>query len=54
MPIIKKSEKAIGKVWREFNRYLKDLESSNSKAAAQDLLNALSEVERLIDNFKVR
>jgi|GEM_PF-1382059 len=45
-------EKAVQKVLSECDRYYKALISDPSSAIAQDLLDALDEVERLINNFK--
>lgn len=41
-------EKATNKVWDEFKRYALNLEKANP----QDLLDALTEVERLIKSLK--
>ena len=46
-------EKAANKVFDEFRRYVKDLESSPEKAVVQDLLDAISNIERLIGNLKI-
>ena len=46
-------EKACDKVWKEFDRYFKALQSQAFKANPQDLLEALGEVERLIHSLKV-
>ncbi len=46
-------EKAADKVWKEFDRYFRSLSKDPKKASAQDLLNALAEIERLIQNFKI-
>jgi hypothetical protein len=46
-------EKAIAKVYSEFKRYMETLQSDPSNAHTQDLLDALSEIERFIDNFQV-
>lgn len=48
------AEKAVQKVVTEFKRYLKDLEANSEKAYPEDLLNALSIVESLIDQLKIR
>ena len=45
-------EKAVQKVLAECDRYFKTLISNPSSAIAQDLIDALNEVERLIDNYK--
>lgn len=41
-------EKACQKVWEAFDRYFKD------QARPQDLIDALTEVERLVNNFKAK
>lgn len=46
-------EKAAGKVWKEFDRYFRDLSSNPDKANAQDLLEALAVVEGLIQSSRV-
>jgi len=45
-------EKAVQKVLTECDRYYKALISDDFSATSQDLLNALQEVERLIETFK--
>ena len=45
-------EKAALKVWSEFNRYVADIKGNKSTANPQDLLDALNEVERLVNNLK--
>jgi hypothetical protein len=45
-------EKAVQKVLSECDRYYKSLITDPSSAVAQDLIEALAEVERLVDNFK--
>src|SRR5580692_1448917 len=45
-------EKAVQKVLSECDRYYKALIEAPSKAVAQDLLDALDNLERLIDSFK--
>ena len=45
-------EKAIAKVWHEFQRYIETLTSS-SNANFQDLLTSLDEIERMVANFDV-
>lgn len=47
-------EKACDKVWNEFKRYIMALATQNKEANPQDLYDALSEVERLVDSLKVR
>ena len=46
-------EKAIAKVWHEFQRYMTALEKS-SKVDHQDLLDALDQIEVLLRNFDVK
>lgn len=46
-------EKAMQKVLSECDRYYKALITNSSSAISQDLLDALSEVERLIDELKI-
>jgi hypothetical protein len=46
-------DKAIHKVWTEYKRYFTALESGDAKANPQDLLEALSSVEKLIDSLKM-
>lgn len=46
-------EKAVQKVLSECDRYFKTLISNPSSSIAQDLLDSLDEVERLIDNLDV-
>ena len=47
-------EKAVGKVWTEFKRYIFGLTSHrNPKVTNQDLIDALSEVERLLRAYLV-
>jgi hypothetical protein len=45
-------EKALQKVLTECERYYKALIADPSSATSQDLLDALSEVQRLIDTLK--
>jgi len=47
-------EKAMSKVWHEFQRYVEALQKSSSKANRQDLLDALGEIERMLKNFDVK
>jgi len=47
------AEKATDKVWSEFKRYIQELQSEPKKANAQDLLEALAEIEKMIQNLKV-
>ncbi len=47
------SEKALEKIWTEFNRYIKTLQNHPDKANNQDLLESVQEVERLINNNKI-
>ncbi len=44
--------KAADKVWTEFSRYIHDLDSRPGAANPQDLLDALGEVERLVNSLK--
>jgi len=46
-------EKAVQKVLSECDRYYQTLLSDPNSARAQDLLDALSNLEQLIDNFQV-
>lgn len=46
-------EKAIVKVLTEYQRYKKALEGRQNPANKQDLIAAISEVQRLIDSLKV-
>lgn len=46
-------EKATGKVWKEFKRYLFELLDHPEDANPQNLLDALAEVERLVEALKV-
>lgn len=46
-------EKSNAKILREFRRYIKALQTNSSQANPQDLLDAISEVERLIKSVKV-
>jgi hypothetical protein len=45
--------KAVSKVQTEFDRYVKEL-SRGAQPAFQNLLDALSEVERLVNSLKVK
>ncbi|MBS0616310.1 MAG: hypothetical protein JSR58_07165 [Verrucomicrobia bacterium] len=45
--------KAADKVWKEFDRYFRDLTKDAKAASPKDLLEALTEVERLIHNLKI-
>lgn len=47
-------EKAMAKLWHEFQRYIDGLEKSPAKANRQDLLDAFNEVERLLKNFDIK
>lgn len=47
-------DKACDKVWAEFKRYIMGLATKNSEISAQDLINALADVEKMIESFKVR
>jgi hypothetical protein len=46
-------DKAIHKVWAECQRYIDGLKQKNSDANPQDLLDALSNIESLINSLKV-
>jgi hypothetical protein len=46
-------EKAADKVWTEFKRYAQDLQMHPHQANPQDLLEALGEIERLVNSLKV-
>lgn len=47
-------EKAISKVWDEFKIYINQLSSEKEDYNYQDLLDAIEEIQRMIDNFDVR
>jgi hypothetical protein len=47
-------EKNMQKVVNEFRRYIHDLENNRPNANPVDLLNALGNVESMIDQLKVR
>jgi hypothetical protein len=47
----KESEKAINKINKEFERYIKDLESDQQKANPQNLLDAIAEMEQLTQSL---
>jgi len=47
------AEKATGKVWTEFKRYIMGLQSKSQKVSPQDLIDALSKVEQMVLNMKV-
>lgn len=46
-------EKACDKVWAEFKRYIMGLATKNKDINPQDLIDALTEVEKMVDSFKV-
>ncbi len=46
-------EKAIANVCTQCKRYIEQLEAHPEEAQTQDLLDALREIERLIDNFQI-
>ncbi len=46
-------EKATGKVWKEFKRYLFELLDHPKEANPQSLLEALADIEKIIQNLKV-
>jgi hypothetical protein len=46
-------DKAVAKVWNEFKRYLFALGSHRGAANPQDLLDSLSEIERIIRALEV-
>ena len=46
-------EKAVDKVWKEFQRYIHQLRKHSPGAHKQDLLDALAAVKQLILNKKV-
>jgi len=48
-----KAEKATGKVWTEFKRYIMDLQSNPQKVSSQALIDALSNVEQMVLSMKV-
>jgi hypothetical protein len=45
-------EKAVGKVWSEFKRYIHDLQVAPETAVAEDLLDSLAQMEQLIESLK--
>jgi hypothetical protein len=46
------AEKAVAKVTTEYQRYVKDLRHHQSKKSYQDLMDALSMVESMLDRAK--
>lgn len=46
-------EKAMSKLWSEFSRYLNQLEIKPRAANPQDLLDALKEIELLLNEEKI-
>ena len=46
-------EKALCKVWNEFSRYIQALKKNPKNAEAMELMDALSEIERLIESLQV-
>lgn len=46
------NEKAINRLTKEFNRYATDLESNQKQANPQSLLDAITEMEQLIQSLK--
>lgn len=47
------AEKAVNKVINEFRRYEKEIQNNRNKANPKDLLNAISEIEHLIQRVKM-
>lgn len=47
-------EKAVGKVVSEFQRYIADMKKNGTEATRQDLLDALTIAESVIDRLKKR
>jgi hypothetical protein len=46
-------EKALNRVWSEFSRYVQSLRKKENESNLKELLEALSEVQRLVDALKV-
>ncbi len=46
-------EKAMGKLWNEFSRYVLTLKKNPEKADAKDLIEALCTIESLVEQLKV-
>lgn len=46
------NEKATNKLTKEFNRYATDLESNQKQANPQSLLDAITEMEKVIQSLK--
>lgn len=53
--VFKKEEgdKTTHKVYMEFKRYVNELKFNKAKASTKDLLDAFSELEKLIQSYKV-
>lgn len=47
-------EKACAKVWSEFKRYLAALEKKLPSTNYQDLIDAIEDLETLLENFEVK
>jgi len=47
------AEKATGKVWTEFKRYIMSLQSNPHKIGPQDLIDAITTVEKMVLSMKV-
>lgn len=47
-------EKAISKLFNEFRRYVNNLRNTSSKSNYQDLLDAFSEIERMLNKYDIK